>query len=146
MSESEDVTWLCGLPNSVRRGRFQAPDRDSTALAYARLHRYDPISVEHVGDGWYDITGEGVEPGQPYLYRRVFRVNRAPDPSRPTTPSARQSYVGSGSCSGPDVSMPDKTGRSVTRSVRPVTSRTSRPNVTLCWNCSVRVRLNTSTC
>lgn len=82
MSESGDVTWLCGLPNSVRRGRFQTPDRDAAALAYARLHRYDPISVEHVGDGWYDITGEGLEPGKPYLYRRVFRVNRAPDQSR----------------------------------------------------------------
>ncbi|MGM9319368.1 hypothetical protein [Deinococcus aquaticus] len=33
---SEDGTWLCDLPNSTRRGRFQAPDRDAA-------YRYDPI-------------------------------------------------------------------------------------------------------
>ncbi|MDR6330662.1 sce7726 family protein [Deinococcus soli (ex Cha et al. 2016)] len=79
---SEEVTWLCGLPNSVRRGRFKAVDRDAAAFAYAKLHRYDPISVEHVGDGWYDVTGEGLEPGKPWKYPRSFRVNRAPDQSR----------------------------------------------------------------
>lgn len=81
---SELVTWLVGRPGwTANRARIDAPDRDAAALLHIRAQYSHPgLTVEHVGQGWYDWTHPEFYGQEPYTAHRAFRVARAPSQAR----------------------------------------------------------------